>query len=386
VSDPYEDREQTKAKHFLLKSYLQALAFKILRFSDLTYVDGFSGPWKTRTENFSDSSFMIALTALRDAQQRIFEETGERRRVRCFFSESDPIAFAKLEAAVAPYNRPQDRFEIKTFRGRFENAVAEIQDFVGQSFALILIDPTGWVGYPFEKIKSLFAPRLCEVLINFMYSFVSRFIETEDATIIESLNPILGGPGWRARLDPKLPRGEALLKLFRETLKAAGNFEYVVATKIDRATQDRPHFFMAYGTKVYAGLKTFRDIEYKALRAHAGNRASAKERKRGAQSGSRDLFAHHEADVREASVDEQVKADMGRAAPLVLEMVGRAGSLSFAQVAAKLMENFMLRETNVKDILLELARDNKIENTWGRGNRKPGGNDIIRFKTAPEAS
>jgi len=42
VTDPYSGREQTKAKHFLLKRYLQALAYKVLTFSDITYVDGFS--------------------------------------------------------------------------------------------------------------------------------------------------------------------------------------------------------------------------------------------------------------------------------------------------------------------------------------------------------
>jgi hypothetical protein len=38
VTDPYSGREQTKAKHFILKRYLQALAFKILTFSDVTTV------------------------------------------------------------------------------------------------------------------------------------------------------------------------------------------------------------------------------------------------------------------------------------------------------------------------------------------------------------
>lgn len=51
MTDPYTGREQTKAKHFILKRYLQALAFKVLRYFDITYVDGFSGPWKTQTED-----------------------------------------------------------------------------------------------------------------------------------------------------------------------------------------------------------------------------------------------------------------------------------------------------------------------------------------------
>lgn len=101
MSDPYIDREQTKAKHFILKNYLQALAFKVLTFSDITYVDGFSGPWETRTENFSDSSFMIAIAVLRDAQKQTLERTGIRRKIRCFFSETDPEAYSQLMQKLA---------------------------------------------------------------------------------------------------------------------------------------------------------------------------------------------------------------------------------------------------------------------------------------------
>src|SRR3984893_1138881 len=100
VSDPYAGREQTKAKHFVLKHYLEALAFKVLTFSDVTYVDGFSGPWQTKTENFIDSSFMIAISVLHDAQKQYRELTGVSRRLRCFFSETDPEALPQLERAV----------------------------------------------------------------------------------------------------------------------------------------------------------------------------------------------------------------------------------------------------------------------------------------------
>ena len=99
-----------------------------------------------------------------------------------------------------------DGFEVKTYLGKFEDAVSEIQTFIGSSFPLIFIDPTGWTGYPFDKIKPLFARPKCEVLINFMYAFVHRFVHSDDAETIASLEPILGGPGWRDRLDPTLER------------------------------------------------------------------------------------------------------------------------------------------------------------------------------------
>ena len=202
MADPYADREQTRAKHFILKSYLQALAFKVLTFSDIAYVDGFSGPWETKTKNFSDLSFMIAISVLKDAQRQVKDRTGKLRNIRCFFSEDDPEAHAQLAQAVAKYHRPQEGFEIKTHEGKFEDAVTEIQSFVAASFALIFIDPTGWTGYPFDKTKPLFARAKCEVLINFMYDFINRFAHSGDIETVESLAPILGGLNWPERLDP----------------------------------------------------------------------------------------------------------------------------------------------------------------------------------------
>jgi three-Cys-motif partner protein len=379
LTDPYQDREQTRAKHFILKSYLQALAFKVLTFSDITYVDGFSGPWETKAENFSDSSFMIAITVLMDAQKQVAARGGGHRRIKCFFSESNPDAYAQLEPAVAEYHRPRDGFEIKTFEGKFEDAVPEIQSFIAASFPLIFIDPRGWTGYPFDKIKPLFARPKCEVLINFMYDFVNRFSHSDDPDIVESLSPILGGPGWPARLDPNLTRGLAVEKLFRETLKAEGNFGFVVSTKIDKATSERPHFFIAYGTKSAEGLKTFRQIEYDALRKHAKNRAGAIERKRERRTNVADMFADYEAEVQEATVDEIVSDQKLLAKNRLLKILADDGPIRFLGVTTALLEPFMLRETNAKDICVELAKAGKIQNTWGTGNRKPQTESIIKL-------
>jgi three-Cys-motif partner protein len=110
VTDPYLGREQTKAKHFVLKRYLQALAHKVLRFYDVTYVDGFSGPWETKTKNFSDTSFMIAIRVLKDAQQRVLESTGIHRQIRCFFSEVNLKMALRLRRAAASSKMPLMKF------------------------------------------------------------------------------------------------------------------------------------------------------------------------------------------------------------------------------------------------------------------------------------
>lgn len=382
MADPYSGREKTRAKHFILRRYLQALAFKVLNFQDITYVDGFSGPWETKTENFSDSSFMIAISVLLDAQRQYRERTGVSRRIRCFFSEAEPDAFAQLQRAVATFHKPAEGFEVKTYQGQFEAAVSEIQRFAGSSFLLIFIDPTGWKGYPFDKIKPLFARPRCEVLINFMYAFVQRFVHSDDEGTVTSLNSILGGPGWRDRLDTGLERGPAVEKLFRETLKSVGNFPFVVSTKIDKATSERPHFFITYGTKNLEGLKVFRQTEYDALRQHEQNRANARERVREQRTSMSDMFSGHQAKVQEASIDEIVEEQMELASAELLAAVTQDGPRPFSNFLVSLLQTYMLRETNVKNICVSLAKAGKIENTWGGGNRKPRDASLIKLATA----
>ena len=380
MTDPYFGREQTKAKHFILRRYLQALAFKILRFSDITYVDGFSGPWETKTEDFIDSSFMIAIDVLRDAQQKIQTQTGRRPKIRCFFSESNHQAYTRLASAISPFHRPAEDFEIKTYCGEFESAISEIQNFIDQSFPLIFIDPTGWTGYSLDKIAPLFKRPKCEVLINFMYDFVNRAASMSDVRTIASLDPILGGPGWEARLDPTLPRGRAVEKLFRDNLALAGSFYFVVSTKIDRPTADRPHFFIAYGTKSRDGLKTFRETEYNALKLNARDRADAKERKREGQSGSPDLFSGFEANIQATTIDQIVDEQKTLASQETLRILHEFGTMSFSNIWELLLRAYMLRVTNVKDVCVDLAKIGAIENTWGGGNRKPRDQDIIKLK------
>lgn len=378
--DTYAGRVQTAAKHFILKRYLQALAFKVLTFADITYVDGFSGPWEARTPDFADTSFMIAIQVLKDAQAKILERKGMRRAIRCFFSENDPKAYAQLTAAVDLHRNPGGLFEIETYSGDFVDAVPQIKRTIGRAFPLIFIDPTGWTGYPFDRIRPIFEYGRCEVLINFMYDFVNRFVASEDAATVASLDPILGGPGWRNRLDKALPLGLAVEKLFRETLKQVGHFEHVVSTKIEKSTADRPHFFLAYGTKSRDGLKAFRQIEYEALKEHARNRANAKEKRSEQKSKMLELFPGHEADVQEASVDDLVTEQKEWATSEIQNRLAYRLSIPFPEVVDEALEAFMLRETNVKDICVDLANAGRIERTWGGGNRKPRDTDVIKLK------
>ena len=66
----YAGREQSYVKHVFLERYLEALIFKTASvYNHIVYVDGFAGPWQSANEQFEDTSFGIALNALRRAKE-----------------------------------------------------------------------------------------------------------------------------------------------------------------------------------------------------------------------------------------------------------------------------------------------------------------------------
>ena len=70
----YKGREQAYVKHSLLEVYLPELAYRVgKKWDSLVYVDGFAGPWKTHDPGHADSSFSIAIDALRRSQTGLRE-------------------------------------------------------------------------------------------------------------------------------------------------------------------------------------------------------------------------------------------------------------------------------------------------------------------------
>ena len=379
--DPYKDRQQTLAKHYILKRYLQALAFKFLHWKDeLTYVDGFSGPWESNTADFSDTSFMIGIRVLKEVQKH-FGDQGQIKTIKCFFVEKDPASYTQLAPAVMAHHDPANSFHVKTFDGLFEDAIPEIMDFIGRSFALTFIDPTGWTGYPYDKIQPVLRHMPGEVLINMMYDFINRFSGDVRPEIEKSFEPILGGPGWKARLDPSLPTGQAAVKLFRETLKEVGKFKFVTETCIQKIAADRPHYFLAYGTRNETGLKTFRQVEWDALRQHEMAREAVRLESAAERSGQVPLFTAGDL----PNTFEDIVKDQKRQAKakLVEFLKERSTPIVFSALCSAVLERFMLRETNVKDICVELANEGVIKATWKAENkRKPADHHLIVLEKA----
>lgn len=379
VSDPYEGREQSETKHFILRHYLYALAYKVLSGSGswraLTFVDGFSGPWSTQTEDFSDTSFMIALDALAKVE-RDLRGRGRPVEIRCFFSEKKKSSFEKLVEVTDQFQKENPNIKIMVRNAPFLELIDEAANFSQNSFRLTFIDPTGWSGYSLPDLRPLMRERQSEILINYMHDFINRAVAMKDPKTVRSLEPILGKK-WRENLPIGMNPGEACEELFRKNLKHEGKFEYVLSTQIDRVSAERPLFFLAYGTHSFHGVRTFRDIEHTALRNYGQKRANKRARKENEPS----LFSEAELPAANPFYEKLDKALEDAKEHLLEVVLAKRPRLKFLQVCEDLMVRFPVKQTQVKDICVELASEGIVEDTWSVvGRRKPSDYDIVRLR------
>ena len=216
--DYYRGREQTYLKHFFLERHLERVAYNIGSFhNDFVYVDGFSGPWKSGDEALDDTSFMIAIQKLRQVREGL-AKVGRTPKIRCLFIEKDPGSYRALEAAV----RHITDIQVETLNGEFEHSIPQVLKFVGKAFSLVFIDPTGWTGFGLKQITPILQHRPGEVLVNFMFDYINRFLDDPRPDIAASFTELFGGPGWETAVRTAVRREDAIVDLYRERMRAAG--------------------------------------------------------------------------------------------------------------------------------------------------------------------
>ncbi len=290
----YEGREQTYVKHVILDQYLAKFAHIIGSWTDsITYVDGFSGPWNSVSEEFKDSSFGIAIDRLKEARSNLEESNGRTFKIRCFFVEESQSAFNKLQR----FTQAITDVEIKVVKSTFESAIPKIVEFVSQSpgtnFLFLLVDPKGWTGFSMEKIRVLLELEPSEVLVNFMTSHIKRFLELEDDVTKEQFEQLFGDRNFRSVIAglQGFDREYAAVEAYASSLGKAGNFPYVCKAMVLKSSRDETHYHLIYATRHPRGVEVFKSAERAAMIAMEGARASAHQRARQKRTGQLDLLS-----------------------------------------------------------------------------------------------
>ncbi|MCL4202839.1 MAG: three-Cys-motif partner protein TcmP [Pirellulaceae bacterium] len=292
----YAGREQTLVKHLILQRYLKRFAMIIGQvWSSITYVDCFSGPWQSRSAEFADTSFGIAVQELRRARDELAERSGKAPQLRCYFLERDADAYERLHG----YARTFTDVEIATRNAPLEDSVADIERFVTgvtpKPFSFVFVDPTGWSGFALDRIRPLLLLKPGEVLINFMTEHIRRFIDSPDEQTRRSFEELFGSADFRDQLAeiPVTERRDAVVFEYARTVAAVGRFDYPSIAVVLHPQKNRSHFHLVYLTRSSKGLEVFKDAEKQSMADMEQARAKAQQRKR-EEKGGRYLFSAEE--------------------------------------------------------------------------------------------
>jgi three-Cys-motif partner protein len=253
----------TQAKHAILRRYLQAW-IPILtlggagRPRDVLYIDGFAGPG--RYTDGEDGSPIIALRAALEAGI-----PPQKARLVFFFVEKDADRAAHLEQCIAELGCPP-HFRTRVVREKpFAEAFGELVTFyrswgmkLPPTFALI--DPFGWTGAPFSIVRTIMGYERCEVMVNFMYEEVNRFLGHPDQGA--NFDEFFGTSDWRAAIELKDPRArnQALHGLYARQLGTVAR--YVRSFQMKNA-RNQTDYYLFYATNHLQGLRKMKEAMWR---------------------------------------------------------------------------------------------------------------------------
>lgn len=191
----YNQREQAYVKHCLLEEYLPDWAYKVgAKWDSLVYVDGFAGPWQTKHPDYADSSFGIAVDALRRCQTGLRAGRGRDLQMESILVDHDKDAFAHLETFAASKRAPG--FGVHALCGQFVEQIPAIDQIIKEHtqnpFQFVFLDPHGWADIPMQQFAGLRCLKLLKSRQpEYKTTFVGKFA-SERVVASWSFPPMMG--------------------------------------------------------------------------------------------------------------------------------------------------------------------------------------------------
>lgn len=279
----YAGKEQAYVKHYLLEKYLAPLVYKVgSAWDSIVYIDGFSGPWQVNDPNFADSSFAVAIEALRHAHSEL-RNRGKSIRIQTILVEANKSAYAKLETFAATKSTPG--FDVKALCGEFVDQIPGINELVKRScrnpFRFVFLDPKGWADIPMLTLQPFLKDRSCEVLINLMTRHIIRFLDEDDRA--DSYQKLFGRTGVLEKLRevPKEnnERAEQAVREYCRSLTKLCDYKYVSSAVILEPNEESVRYFLVYATNDFHGIEVFKQAETATARTQDDIRHETRLRK-----------------------------------------------------------------------------------------------------------
>ncbi len=253
------------AKLKILGAYLRAW-FPILghspKFDRVIYIDGFAGPG--RYKKGEDGSPIIALKAALGAVDGRIQKPFEFH-----FVERKHRVAAALQANIDdlrsrriwPQNLQVYVHSQQTFQEAYEQHIRPRLQANPRAPAFALVDPFGWTGIPMKVLSELMKRQSTEILVNFMFEEINRFINHPDQG--PNFDELFSCQDWRnAATMSGSARKEFIVNLYRDRLRRSAGAQFVRSFEM-RNQRNATDYFLYFASNNRLGLSRMKEAMWK---------------------------------------------------------------------------------------------------------------------------
>ena len=286
------------------------------------------------------------------------------------FVEQDRDRFKNLESELGTFWHEHggipENVDVRTYNKPFEDIAQQIISSTHGKLAptFAFIDPFGWSGVPMSTIRDLLEARKCEILFNFMYDSVNRFVSDVRPGLRRSFSELFGSDEEAHHQAARLSGDERkrfLHDLYVERLRIVCRFQFVRSFEMVDQRRNRTAYYLMYGTRHHKGLQVMKDAMW-AVDPISGAR-----------------FAGFAGDQQMLFAPEPELGPLRRA--LIAAFTGKTASI-------EALERFVIEQTDYKTshykrVLRELEEQNRIVCVTERKRQRtyPAGT-VLRFLNA----
>ena len=243
--------EQTKIKHRVLSAYAKIWISKLGKYNETMFFDCHAGcgvyiDQETNEVSYG-SSFLIediacALNSKRNSKNFI---------CACEIDKKFHDNFQKVMSEIG-------KKTISLKNADFQNVLndARVKRYYSNHPTLFFVDPFGYT-LKMSSISKMMKNRKNEVIINFMYDFISRFLSVTDPEIF---NDFFGSDEWSKANDFSMQEREKfLIDLYKRKLQEATGAKYVYAYRLCFADKDQTYYYLVHATNNIQGITYMKD-------------------------------------------------------------------------------------------------------------------------------
>jgi len=235
--------EQTKMKHQVFKDYFDAWVKILGKYNHLNYIDGFGGigAYQDDKGNIYYGSPIIAA--------KIIKENKKTAAIIVNDDNQENIENLKKIVNYLSLNDLPIQFESK----KFDDSINQLLDGVSKDSKLaptfFFVDPFG-INIKYATIKRAMEVEKSEVLMNFMYNTIHRFLSLDKLDKVKT--ELFGSEDWKKLIELKGDhREEEVIKLYRAQLKKIS--KYVCFFKLEFPNKDRTYYYLVHMTNSLKG-------------------------------------------------------------------------------------------------------------------------------------